>query len=159
MSESVELSLELSPADDGSYRVEASGVAGAGESIRLPAVELAVRSESIGRALRTADTDALPPELVQDVSAVGQELFDALFVDSVRRAYDSARRAAEDGGVPLRIVLSLSHAPELLSVPWEALYHDPLFLAAQRGTTVVRQLPSQEPLRPALVQGRVRIPE
>ena len=41
--------------------------------------------------------------------------------------------------------------------PLGAMVDDPVFLAASRGTTIVRTLPSRRPLRELLVQGRVRI--
>jgi hypothetical protein len=155
----VDLTLEVVPDKGGMYKVEASSFAGAGTAtLRLPTVDLAMRNESIGQEIRTAaQAPELPPEIAEDVCAIGQELFNAVFVEAVLSTYKKARRAAEDAEVPLRITVSLSRAPELLSLPWEALYDDPIFLATQRNSTVVRRVSSNKPLRPVLVRGQVHV--
>jgi CHAT domain-containing protein len=82
------------------------------------------------------------------VQHFGQQLFEALICDEVRRVYDVSRQATTAHSQGLRIKLRIN-APELATIPWEYLY-DPRqgeFVALSRYTPIVRylELPLPEP--------------
>ena len=87
----------------------------------------------------------------------GASLFAALFRGPVSDLYRDALGAAIRQGRGLRITLCLSGAPELIDVPWEYLFDDPVFLAMSALTPVVRYLDLPRGQRPRLVQLPLRV--
>ncbi len=93
-----------------------------------------------------------------DLRRLGERLFRAVFVDAVAEAFRASVERARHQGHGLRIRLQLDAAPELVTLPWEALW-DPTertFLADQPDLPVVRALtvpaaaPSPAPMKPPL---------
>jgi len=94
-----------------------------------------------------------------DLRRLGERLFRAVFVDAVAEAFRASVERVRTKGRGLRIALQLDAAPELVTLPWEALW-DPTertFLADHPDLPVVRALavpaeapavsPTQPPLR------------
>lgn len=92
-----------------------------------------------------------------DRAEVGQRLTDALLTGAVGQLYEAAlqRVAGNDRGV--RLTLALGATPELLSIPWEFLRREQLFLASQTHTPVVRQITGGVSVAPARVSDVVRV--
>ncbi len=89
------------------------------------------------------------PEQTQRARVVGQELFQAVFRDDVLACLGQSLLEARNSGCGLRIRLRLSETPELMSLPWEYLYHPTLdrFLTLSGETTLVHfiDLPRKAP--------------
>lgn len=91
-----------------------------------------------------------------DLRRIGERLFSAVFVGGIGEAFRASVVRVRGEGLGLRIRLQLDEAPELASLPWEALW-DPearTFLADRPDLPVVRALrlkaPSVRPLQPPL---------
>jgi hypothetical protein len=144
--------------DGHDYRVEARTSDGqdAVGSLQLPfdSEELTAFVVGISRSMREL---SMAGAVRRDMADLGRRLFLALFHGPVGDLFAAARQRAEDEGAPLRLSLSLSAVPELLDVPWEVLFDDPVFLAAQPDTPLIRILAEGRPLEPLLVKGTVRI--
>src|SRR5262245_51227956 len=109
----------------------------------------------IGQARQTRRARAAPE--VKRVESFGDALFNAVFQGDVKDVLQKARARAEAADHGLRLVLSLSHAPDLLDIPWEFLYDRPYFFGLQRRTPLVRYLDLPHSRKPAQIKGRVRI--
>lgn len=98
------------------------------------------------------------PELTRATS-VGRRLFDALFDDELRGRFVDAVNDAKLDRKGLRIRLDLSHAEDLITLPWEYLYRSEGddFVALSNYTPVVRYLAVGEPLPPAPLDGPLRV--
>ena len=151
--------VTLTARADGAYDVRAvdrNGAVCSGE-FRLPfddtALERAVLAVAHRRTRKAAPIQArLVPEVsgTRDVGGggppsiraeeLGGALADALLAGEIGALYDAARHDAAAQGRGLRLTLSLTAAPALLSVPWELLYRRPRFFANQRRTPLVRHL-------------------
>ncbi len=94
-----------------------------------------------------------------DLRRLGERLFQAVFVDEIGQAFRTSVERARGEGDGLRVQLQMDRAPELATLPWEALW-DPTsraFLADQPDLPVVRALavpaeapapvPAEPPLR------------
>jgi hypothetical protein len=150
--------VTLTARADGAYDVRAVDRTGAGRTgeFRLPfddtALERAVLNVAHRRTRKAAPSPtALPPASVtRDVGPggppslrpeeLGGALADALLTGEIGAFYTAARHDAAAQGRGLRLTLSLTAAPALLSVPWELLYRRPRFFANQRRTPLVRHL-------------------
>ncbi len=99
------------------------------------------------------------PTIVQQVRAVGGQLFAALFNDELyaclTRSLDEAQRRQSG----LRLRLRLHEAPELWQLPWEYLYFETSqrFLALSATSPVVYYLDLPQPVRPLTVHPPVVI--
>ena len=100
------------------------------------------------------------PPAMDNVIALGGQLFDALFSGDVRDHYkalhfDSLR--GQNAGV--RIRLNLREAPDLLVLPWEYLFDRDAwqFLALSEKTPIVRYLGVASPLGPVDVTAPLRV--
>jgi hypothetical protein len=82
----------------------------------------------------------------------GTTLADALITGDVATMFDEAR---SKGAV--RVRLEMTGEPELLRIPWEFLRRNGKDLASQRDCTVVRELATSEPVRPHVVEGKIRM--
>lgn len=111
-------------------------------------------SEVLGRITRDVGAN-VRPEL--DAVALGGLLAKGLFTGDLASAYSVALAGANGPRQGVRLTLSLGAAPALLSIPWEFLYRDPVFLASQRHTPVVRQLASERRAPPPTIPDVVRI--
>jgi hypothetical protein len=151
--------VTLTARADGAYDVRAvdrTGAVCSGE-FRLPfddtVLERAVLAVAKRRTRKAAPTEApRVPEGsgTRDVGAggppslraeeLGGALADSLLTGEIGALYDAARHDAAARGRGLRLTLSLTAAPALLSVPWELLYRRPRFFANQRRTPLVRHL-------------------
>ena len=118
----VEIALGPGPGD---YRVNVleSPAGEASGELRLDVQELlARRGELQAAVLASAVTvRAAIPETERPIREVGQQLFKALFVDSVYGRYTASLAAAAERGEQLRVVLRLQTA-ELAALPWETLF-------------------------------------
>ncbi|MBV9423230.1 MAG: CHAT domain-containing protein, partial [Solirubrobacterales bacterium] len=96
------------------------------------------------RGRRRIESSAL-----REVTELGDSLFKALFRDSVRDLYRTARASADARDHGLRVKLALTDTPELMTLPWEFLYDDPSFLSISQLTPIVRylDLPRTRPVR------------
>ena len=74
----------------------------------------------IGRPRQTRRARAASE--VKRVESFGDALFTSVFQGDVKDILRKARARADADGRGVRIVLSLSHAPTLLDLPWEFLY-------------------------------------
>ena len=78
----------------------------------------------------------------EDLQQLGERLFIAVFVDAIKAAFRTSVERTTNRDVGLRVCLQLNRAPELATLPWEALW-DPeggVFLADQPNLSVVRTL-------------------
>lgn len=98
------------------------------------------------------------PELAR-ATGVGRRLFDVVFDDELRGRFLEAINDAKRDRRGLRIRLDLSHADDLITLPWEYLYRieGDDFVALSNYTPVVRYLQVGEPLPPAPLDGPLRI--
>lgn len=111
-----------------------------------------------GRTREVAPADADGTEDAQlESERLGAALGDALLGGAVGVAYDAARQACESADRGLRLTMSLTGAPLLLSLPWELLYRRPRFIASQRHTPLVRQLDAGSIVAPRPITDTVRI--
>lgn len=96
-----------------------------------------------------------PDQLTTLEAAVkfGRVLYRTLMVDSVRKAYVSARAAAHRAGHALSLQLDLRRAPDLGALPWEVLHDGERFLALSRSISICRRLAAVADAPPA---GRAR---
>lgn len=91
-----------------------------------------------------------------DLRRIGERLFSAVFVGGIGEAFRASVVRVRGEGLGLRIRLQLDEAPELASLPWEALWDAEArtFLADCPDLPVVRALrlkvPSVRPLQPPL---------
>jgi hypothetical protein len=155
-----EFRFRLNPRGDGAYHVHVQTAAGAtangsfhppynDDQLELLRAKLNPRT----RGVRGVDS----PEYERG-KAFGAALWDALIVDDpVRDVFAAARRSAKDAGRNLRITLSLSAAPELMSIPWELLYRRPGFLAMSVQSPVVRYLDLDATVSPLQVEPPLQI--
>jgi hypothetical protein len=150
--------VTLTARADGAYdarAVDRTGTSCTGV-FRLPfddtALERAVLALAHRRTRKSTPAPVPPPKTtaMRDIGAsgppvlraeeLGGALADALLTGEIGARYDTARREAAARGRGLRLTLSLTAAPALLSVPWELLYRRPRFFANQRRTPLVRHL-------------------
>lgn len=77
-----------------------------------------------------------------DLRHIGERLFRALFVDVVAETFRGSVERVRNHGIGLRIRLQLDDAPELATLPWEALWDptDRAFLNDQPDLPVARAL-------------------
>ncbi len=85
----------------------------------------------------------------EDLRHLGERLFKAVFAERIETTFRTSVERARSRGAGLRVCLQLSGAPELATLPWEALW-DPqgrAFLADQPHLCVVRTLdvPAEPP--------------
>lgn len=156
---SKDLMLRMTPAADGSYRVEAQGPTGeASTSFELPVDDQDLESLmlSMGRRRGTASRGRVP-EPVQRTVDVGGRLYEAAISGAVRDTFVRARHDAAQHGYSLRLKLRLADAPELSNLPWELLYDGHDFLALSADTPVVRYLDLPQPPRPMHVDLPLRV--
>lgn len=76
----------------------------------------------------------------EDLRRVGERLFQTVFVGSVIEAFRASVEKVRAAGMGLRVCLLLDEAPELATLPWEALWdpQDRAFLADQPDLPIVR---------------------
>ena len=99
---------------------------------------------------------AAVPEV--DAAAIGSQLAAGLFTGDVGEAYAAAVQAVDRrDGQGLRLTLSLTETPELLSIPWELLYRRPTFLAVQPHLPLVRHVEVGAIVDPPVIHDAVRI--
>ena len=97
------------------------------------------------------------------LSTIGDRLFDALFRDP--EGDDHAEvlvreiAHAKQAGDFLKVTLDLSDAPELVGVPWEAVFYKKggLFLATDTAANLVRVLPGGPLASPPPIVGPVHV--
>ena len=92
-----------------------------------------------------------------DGAALGTRIADALFAGPIGDAYQEALANVQGTDRGVRLTLSLGAAPRLLSIPWEFLRREKLFLASQRHTPVVRQIETGVRVAPPSIEDVVRI--
>ena len=145
-----EIVLRIDPAAGEGYVVRASALEGEAQApFELPLTRdrldyLVLKAAFPRRGRRRIESSAL-----REVTELGDSLFKALFRDDVRDLYRTARAAADAREHGLRVKLSLTRVPELMTLPWEFLYDDPSFLSISQLTPVVRylELPRTRPVR------------
>ena len=95
----------------------------------------------------------------QACAELGGGLFDAVFRDEIRTAWGRSLDDTRERRAGLRLRLRLGDAPSLASLPWEFLYDRTgrRYFAQSDRTPVVRYLDVNEPPRPLLVAGPLRI--
>ncbi len=109
-----------------------------------------------GGAKATRDVRRRPVDR-NDLRRLGERLFQAVFIDAIGEAFRTSVERARNEGAGLQIRIQLDRAPELATLPWEALW-DPTaraFVADQADLPVVRALglaevPAGTPLQPPL---------
>ena len=122
----------------------------------LEAAVLSVAARCRGAHVTRDVATGAPPEV--DAVELGHALATALFDGEIGFAYGAAVDAVDRReGRGLRLTLSLSDAPELLSVPWEFLYRRPTFLAVQPHLPLVRHVEVGPIVEPPVIDDAVRI--
>ncbi|MGW4930596.1 CHAT domain-containing protein [Agromyces sp. NPDC004153] len=142
-----------------------SGAGGTRATIRRgddsSAVEVIVPDIALGGSrMATRDLSApaaSPNRSTPDLEGLGTRLFEAVFKADARKIYDKARADAAAPGSRVRVTLDFQSAPQLLAIPWELLYDDPLYLATQPDITILREVKTNRRSDPLLVSGMVRI--
>lgn len=145
--ETLDLDLQLTPAVGGGYlaRVLTSPAGQARAPFAQP-FDAAALADFL-RVIIPSSQPLTRPELQTAIKQVGGQLFDALFHDELliclERSLDEVRR--RNGA--LRIKLHLAETPELLSLPWEYLYHRRrnLFLGQSTTASLTHFLPLPDP--------------
>jgi WD40 repeat protein len=151
--------IKIEPNQEGGYRVEAQGPSGEGEStFLLPFDEkdLIIFLLEVSQTRKINIRGAIPQPAKPTVE-FGKKLFNAVFNDTVRDTYISARTEAERKGYGLRLRLRLADAPELADLPWEYLHDGRDFLALSGNSPLVRYLDLPSPPRPLAVRLPLRI--
>jgi formylglycine-generating enzyme required for sulfatase activity len=151
--------ITIKGADEGRYRVEASGATGeATTTFVLPFddQDVEIFLLKVGHPRRMTIRGRVP-EPVQPSVEFGAKLFNAVIDGDVRDIFVSARHDALRSDYGLRLQLRLSHVPELADLPWEFLYDGRDFLALSPMTPVVRYLDLRNPPRPMEVPPPLRI--
>ena len=93
-----------------------------------------------------------------DATIIGSQLAAGLFAGGVGEAYATALEAVRRrDGQGLRLTLSLTETPELLSLPWELLYRRPTFLAVQPHLPLVRHVDVGPIIDPPVIDAAIRI--
>lgn len=130
---------------DSSYPLQVVSSA-AGESqgrlSLVPEILLARRNQLQQAVLASSvSSRRLVPSVEQPVRETGQELFDALFASpGVLGRFRASKALADERGEPLRIVLRIA-APELATLPWEAMYDAEVGAYVCRREPLVRFVP------------------
>ncbi|WP_310727160.1 CHAT domain-containing protein [Streptomyces sp. N2A] len=151
--------VEMSEAPGG-YRIEVQSPCGEDYAVaqldahellsRLPALQATV----LGSAVRSRGAG---PELEVPVRQVGDELFNAVFQNTIKALYLSSSQKAKERDQRLRLVLRV-RSPELAALPWELL-HDPKvgggYLCLRH--PIVRHVEVLEPVSPLRVEPPLRI--
>lgn len=152
-----DLRLRLDRGDARSYRVLASTrSAEVSGCFELPFSELELENFVL-KMSRSGGAYRGGPSPLAEARRFGTSLFAALFRGPVCDLYRDALGAAIRQGRGMRVTLCLSGAPELIEVPWEYLFDDPVFLAMSALTPVVRYLDLPRAQRPTLVQLPLRV--
>jgi hypothetical protein len=122
------------------------------------AVLAVARGAHAGRPRRDVGTRAAPTHPAFDAAEIGSRLAAGLFTGDVGEAYATAVQAVDRrAGQGLRLTLSLTETPELLSIPWELLYRRPTFLAVQPHLPLVRHVEVGPIVDPPVIAEAVRI--
>lgn len=145
-----EIVLRIEPAGEDGYVVRATSREGEAHApFDLPLSKdridfLVLKAAFPRRGRRRIESSAL-----REVTELGDSLFKALFRNSVRDLYRTARASADARDHGLRVKLALTDVPELMTLPWEFLYDDPSFLSISQLTPIVRylDLPRARPVR------------
>ena len=151
--------LSIEQIDD-SYRAHVtSSPAGARDPVAVDPARLDIGEPLPGQGSdRTRDVRKRALER-DDLKRIGEGLFRAVFDDLVAEAFRASVERVRGEHVGLRIRLFLDRAPELASLPWEALWDttERAFLADQTDQLIVRALstateapafgPAEPPLR------------
>lgn len=117
---------------------------------RLPELEATVLSSAV-TARRTI------PAAEKPLHEVGEQLFHALFPESVRGTYRACLGAAQHSAAPLRVVLRLA-APELAALPWELLFDPETGSYLCQDQPLLRRIPAADfAPRPLEVEPPLRI--
>jgi hypothetical protein len=109
-------------AEEGTYRVECSGLAGDGAggfTMPFTATELENFVLKVGRTRRGVRKIESPE--MQLARKFGGQLFGAVMQGKTGELYRAASSEARATGQGLRITLSLTDVPELGGIPWEYL--------------------------------------
>ncbi len=151
-----ELKVRIDPHEPGKYRVLAFAPDGStGQTtftLPISATELENFVLKVGLPKsRFRSTQSSRLELPK---RFGEALFTALIKGDVHDVYRAARRTAEERDRGLRVTLYLGGVPELMAVPWEFLYEQPIFLSQSIYTPVVRSLDLKDVRPPA----KLRLP-
>lgn len=152
--------LKIQPAEGGQYQVEAQGPAGEGKTtFVLPFNNLELENFllKVSRPQRDICRSADIPKPVEPMVDFGNKLFNAVFKDSVRDVFISARNEAVDKDYGLRLRLRLVDAPELAYLPWEFLCNGQDFLALSNDSILVRYIDLPRPPRSLPVSLPLRI--
>lgn len=132
-------------ADDGSSATSTFVIPLTAEQMDQAIVALG-NTRSPTRKATVVDVNPISAELL------GSKLAEALFAGDVAALYDRLRNSSK-----VRLTLLLGEEPELLSIPWEFLYRQSLFLAAQRSSPIVRELETAAARHDRTVDGRLRM--
>jgi hypothetical protein len=155
------IELEIGPGSRPSqYDVQVLRAAAGGEprsTVTLDVDALEIRSRGLETTVLASAARARSsavPELEKPLRELGSYLFEALFSGPVATAYRASLAVARERGKSLRIVLRLT-APELVVMPWEALYDVELDAYICRIEPLVRHIdapftPEPLPLDPPL---------
>jgi len=77
----------------------------------------------------------------EDIQALGQALYNAIFIPPIATAFGQAQgNTKDDDGVRLRLQIE---PPELASLPWEAMHDGQGWLATRSSMPLVRRLPQE----------------
>lgn len=141
------LELEIGPGPEpGSFLVRVLRSAGGGEPtevIRLDVDELAARRPLLEASVLASAVPArrILPDTEAALRDVGERLFEATFEGDIGATYRTSSAIAAERGTGLQLALRLT-APELATLPWEALFdpHADVYLC--RKEPLVRHVPA-----------------
>lgn len=151
--------IKITPADEGSYRVEATSFLGeATGKFRLPFddKDLKIFMLEVGRPRSLANRGRIPDFLRPTVD-FGHSLYNAVITEGVRDLFVRSLHDAEQQNEGLRIRLRLNEAPGLAHLPWEFLYDGRDFLALSDASPLVRYMDLPNPPRQLAVSLPLRI--
>lgn len=116
-----------------------------------------VRSIAVSRSSAATSTGTRVGRVVDDEPAVdgftlGEGLATALFTPEIETMVNQAREQGR-----FRLALNFTGAPELLQIPWELLRRNGWDLASHTDSTIVRELDTNERLKPQPVRGHLKM--
>jgi CHAT domain len=151
----------IGPGAHGQFRVDVvrSPAGEASESVRLDVQGVAGRRVQVQQALLASAATArrVLPTAEHVVREVGQELFRALLGSGkVAALYRASQAVTAERGQQLRLVVRID-SPQLVGLPWEAMYDEHLGAYLCRVGELVRHVPVPAVPAPLKVQAPLRI--
>lgn len=95
----------------------------------------------------------VPPQQRQTAEDLGQKLFEQLFDADIKHLYEEV---TSGGGARIRLVMDADNTT-LMSIPWEFLCRNGMFLAAQRDTPILREFTTPNQPQPFVAPEVIKV--